>query len=103
MIKQKYDGTVVSMYTSGKYLPTPFASARYYHRPLDITALLETGFTRIKGEININEIKRSLLLPKNPLPNFSNPFPIPSIADYLLFFLEFYDYRNSLNSLFFYY
>ena len=65
----KYDLKQV-MYTSNKYLPTPFGSARYHHRPIDIAALVETGFTTLPKDVTVLDAKKVVLLPKNVSSNF---------------------------------
>lgn len=52
-----------AIYTSGVYLPKPFVSTKYYHRPLNLNLLIETGFIKPMGDISINDIKRSYKLP----------------------------------------
>ena len=61
----EFEGLKQMIYTSNKYLPTPFASAKYYHRPIDMDALIETNFTIIPKNLTILDIKKQLLLPKN--------------------------------------
>jgi len=65
-----FTGLTQMMYTSNKYLPTPFASARYHHRPIDIEVLVETGFTALPKDLKMIDVKKQLLLPKSILPTF---------------------------------
>jgi len=64
------EGISQSLYTSNRYLPSPFGSATYYHRPIDITALVDTGFTKLQKDVKILDVKKAILLPKNPSANF---------------------------------
>jgi glycylpeptide N-tetradecanoyltransferase len=66
----KLVGISTAMYTTERYLPKPFTSVKFYHRPIEIEALLETGFTSLRGQISVNDVKRNLALPKYMDKNF---------------------------------
>ncbi|CAH6421324.1 Myristoyl-CoA:protein N-myristoyltransferase [uncultured virus] len=55
-----------AIYTSERYLPKPFSESQFYHRALNITPLVETGFLTL-NDINIRKVKKSLQLPIIPL------------------------------------
>ena len=55
-----------AMYTGPRYLPKPIVTVKYYHRALNITPLIETGFTKLQGKISVNDLKRTLKLPSKP-------------------------------------
>lgn len=42
-------GIYQAIYTAAAYLPTPVASCRYYHRPLNWLKMYESGFSGIPG------------------------------------------------------
>lgn len=58
-----------AMYNSNTYLPTPFATSKYFHRALNLEKLLETKFTRIDGKIPLHDIQKKLELPDNVTNN----------------------------------
>ena len=56
-----------AIYTAGVVLPTPIAQARYYHRTLDPTKLVEIGFTRFNSKLNKARAQKLYRLPEAPL------------------------------------
>jgi glycylpeptide N-tetradecanoyltransferase len=59
-------GIFQAIYTGGIILPTPVASCRYYHRPLDWLKLYEIGFSFLPhGSTKARQIAKNVL-PSNP-------------------------------------
>lgn len=50
-------GTFQALYTAGRLLPEPIATARYFHRPLNFTKLLETDFAAIPLGATLADMK----------------------------------------------
>ena len=42
-----------AVYTAGKIVPTPFTTATYYHRLINIKKLVDTGFTTVPRNYNV--------------------------------------------------
>jgi glycylpeptide N-tetradecanoyltransferase len=59
-----------AMYSAVNYLPKPFTTLKYYHRPLNVDSLVETNFTSVHGKVKVEDVKRSMSLPKNLCKNF---------------------------------
>ncbi len=58
------EGIYQAIYAAENYLPKPFSSFQYFYRILDVDVLLQTGFTKLRGNINKDDLKHSLKLPK---------------------------------------
>ena len=54
-----------AIYTAGKYIPTPFAEALYYHRSLNVKKLIEIGFCGLPPKSTVKRQERLNKLPDN--------------------------------------
>jgi len=58
-----------AVYTAGIVIPDSFSKSTYYHRPLNIQKLVETGFTPLRNNTSISMVKKLYNLPENTLSN----------------------------------
>lgn len=56
-------GIFQALYTAGIKLPEPIATARYFHRPLDIEKLIDTGFSYHPPDRTMDQMKAQFRLP----------------------------------------
>ncbi len=60
-----------AVYTAGKYIPTPFAEALYYHRSLNVKKLIDIGFCGLPPKSTIKRQEKINKLPDTPeIPGF---------------------------------
>ena len=59
-------GIFQAVYTAGVFLPTPFATARYYHRSLNPKKLVETGFSGLRKNQTLQRLQKLYKLPQEP-------------------------------------
>ncbi|MBA42930.1 MAG: hypothetical protein CMF62_02835 [Magnetococcales bacterium] len=52
------DNISVGIYTSARYLPKPFTSVNYFHRPINFKKLVETGFCTIDKDADLNSASK---------------------------------------------
>ena len=60
-------------YTAGVVLPTPIATARYWHRSLDVRKLVDTGFTCVPPRTTLARAVRLHRLPAEPATEGLSP------------------------------
>jgi glycylpeptide N-tetradecanoyltransferase len=65
-------GFSTGIFTTDRCVPKPIYTTRINYRPLDIKYLVETGFTNLKGNIKMDEIKKTLFLPNQTHNNHFN-------------------------------
>ncbi|KAJ5128736.1 hypothetical protein N7448_002452 [Penicillium atrosanguineum] len=93
------NGIYQAIYTGGIILPTPVASCRYYHRPLDWLKLYEIGFSFLPhGSTKARQIAKNLL-PSNPEIPGLRPMEVKDI-DAVYDLLERYSLRFDMNQAF---
>lgn len=52
-------GYFQAQFTNSNYLPSPICTVKYFHRPINIKKLVETGFTILQGKLTIKEVKKT--------------------------------------------
>jgi len=55
-----------AVYTAGVLLPSPIATCRYYHRPLNPKKLIAVGFTQLKPKMTMSMTIKLYKLPASP-------------------------------------
>ena len=55
-----------AIFATSNYITTPLSTVSKYSRSLDINMLLDTGYTKINGNVSKTDMISSLKLPKNP-------------------------------------
>lgn len=88
-----------AIYTAGKVLPTPFATARYYHRNLDPEKLVSIGFSGMpprfqKFQNPMSMLKRFYQLPRDTVTRGLRPMEprdVPQVTQLLHSKLATYD------------
>ncbi|EPZ31533.1 Acyl-CoA N-acyltransferase domain-containing protein [Rozella allomycis CSF55] len=94
------NGIFQAVYTAGIVLPTPIVTCRYFHRSLNPKKLVETGFSYLAPNDNINRLITKLKLPSEPsLPGFRQMRieDIPQVTIKLNSFLEKYKVSACFN------
>ncbi|KAF7338223.1 Glycylpeptide N-tetradecanoyltransferase [Mycena venus] len=59
-------GIFQAIYTAGVVIPTPISVCRYYHRPLNVSKLLEVGFTFVPRNMTAARMIRMNKVPDTP-------------------------------------
>lgn len=62
-----HGGLFQAIYTAGIALPQPISTAQYYHRPLNIKKLIESGFSSLPAGVTLSKMVKSFAL--RPLPS----------------------------------
>ncbi|KAF7363519.1 Glycylpeptide N-tetradecanoyltransferase [Mycena sanguinolenta] len=62
-------GIFQAIYTAGVVIPTPISVCRYYHRPLNVSKLLEVGFTFVPRNMTAARMIRMNKVPDTPTLN----------------------------------
>lgn len=60
-------GIKFGSFTTERYVPKPFTSAQYYHRPLNVDKLIKTEFQRLDNTQSVDDIINTFKLPRNPV------------------------------------
>ena len=63
-------GIKQAIFTSARYVPKPFFTAQYFHRPLNMEVLLETGFSKKPEKTPIESLIKYFRLPSKNSSNF---------------------------------
>lgn len=63
------EGIFQALYTAGVYLPTPFTTCRYQHRPLNPKKLVDVGFSSLPRNLTMARQIRLLKVPNEPTLN----------------------------------
>ncbi|KAI8806582.1 glycylpeptide N-tetradecanoyltransferase 1-like protein [Cladochytrium replicatum] len=79
-------GIFQAVYTAGVVLPKPIATCRYYHRSLNPTKLIETGFSHLSKNMTMARTVRLYKLPantQNPGLRAMQPADVPTVTKLL--------------------
>lgn len=59
------EGISYAVYTSGTVIPTPFSTARYFHRQLNVRKLVSVGFSFVPYEMTLDQYEEIFNLKQN--------------------------------------
>ncbi|SIO73350.1 glycylpeptide N-tetradecanoyltransferase [Babesia microti strain RI] len=79
-----------AIYTAGVIIPTPIATCRYWHRPLDIRKLVQVGFSGLGNRMTMSMAIRIYKLPEE-VPKYFRPMQkkdVPQIHKLLCNYLQ---------------
>lgn len=92
-------GYFYGIYTAATYLPAPVTTIKYYHRPINIEKMVDTGFSRTTNNLTVEQIKNSIKVRGKPSELFVKMEPHHIDKSYELFnkYMEKYNYHPIYN------
>jgi len=86
-------GIFQAIYTAGVVIPTPISVCRYYHRPLNVSKLLEVGFTFVPRNMTAARMIRMNKVPDTPTLNIRpiEEKDVVSVADLFARYMRRFD------------
>lgn len=77
------DSCYQGIFSTERYIPVPFTSVNLHHRPLNVTSLVDAGFTKLTGKVQLNELEN-----KYQLPNKTNNKTVTMLTEDNLEYVE---------------